>query len=84
MADIDADLLNQAQTLEDEHKKKKESKPKSEKKKKQKVTFNDLDEKYQTNETMDPDHIFEDEKKLIDHLRKRFPVLGNTLILCFF
>jgi len=38
-------------------------------------TFNDLDEKYQWQEGMDPDHIFPDELQMIKELRAQIPEL---------
>jgi hypothetical protein len=38
-------------------------------------TENDLDEKFQWNKTLDPDHIFEEELEMIKKLRKQIPEL---------
>jgi len=43
--------------------------------KQQVTTFNELDEKFQWHEALDPDHIFDEEKEMIKELRAQVPQL---------
>lgn len=49
------------------------NKPKEKKEK----TFNDLDPDFQWNETLDPDHIFDQERELINQVKKELPELAD-------
>jgi hypothetical protein len=48
-------------------------------------TFNRLDIKFQVDETLDPNHVFEEEKQMLQTLKedKRFAQLDDKVLLCF-